>query len=471
MTRKSMRMVALVLSIGLVAAACDAGTADSTTTSAGDGTTTSAGDGATTSAGDGTTTTGSGDTTPDTESPDFSGRSLTFLAIQPHVGASQFLADRFEEETGATVEVLEIPFEEVASRAILDVTSGVGQYDIVEVWYPTLGSLVNENVLVDLTSWYDDNADALDVEDFAETIFEPYTFFDGSRWALPYDGDTHILFYNTTLFDRFGVSAPTTWSEYEEVCRTITEAGSAEGIYGCAIMGAQIPLILIGTFANRLGGFGGSFLDEAGNPAINSPEAVAALESLLRQSEFALPTPSATAFDESIGAFVTGKAAMMEFWTDLGQIADDPEGSDIVGEWAAVPMLVAEEGMESAPALNAGFSLGVSTLSDDEELALAFLKFVGRPDVNIEVNTIVGGLDPTRISTFDDASYREHVTDALADTAKAALTSATAWPTVAEWPDLAEVLNQNLGAALNGDKTAQQALDDSQAEWEEILGS
>lgn len=402
-------------------------------------------------------------------SQDFSGRSITFVTVQPHAVASRYLASLFEQETGATVQVVDVPYDTIASQALLDVVSGVGQYDVIEIWYPSLGLLASEGVLLDLTDWYEEKADIIDLDDFAPTITDPYTLWDGRRWAVPYDGDTHILFYNTTLFERFGAEPPVTWDDYEEICRSITEAGQAEGIYGCAIMGAPIPLILIGTFANRLGGFGGAFLDEEGNPVINSPEAVAALEALIRQAEFALPTPSATAFDEAIGAFVTGRVAMMEFWTDLGQIADNPEGSDIIGEWAAVPMLVAQEGMESAPALNAGFSVGVSTLARDVELALAFLEFIARPDINIEINTVTGGLDPTRISTFDNEAYRRHVTPELADTARAALTNATAWPTDPKWPEMAEILNQNLSAALVGDKTAQQALDDTQAAWELIL--
>lgn len=398
----------------------------------------------------------------------FEGRSITFVTVQPHNVASNYLADRFNEETGAEVEVIAVPYDAIAQEAQLDVQSGVGEYDVIEIWYPSLGFLAANDVLVDLTEWWDANAELIDADDFATTITDPYTLWDGRRWAVPYDGDTHILFYNTTLFEEFGVEPPTTWDEYLSVCQTITEAGEGE-TYGCAIMGANVPLILIGTFVNRLGGFGGSFFDADGNPTINSPEAVAALESLIAQSEFALPTPSAVAFDEALGGFLTGNVGMVEFWTDLGQMSDNPEMSGIIGEWAAVPMLTAEADMASAPALNAGFSVGISTLADDVELAEAFLEFIARPDINVEVNTLVGGLDPTRISTYDNEAYREHVTPELADTAKAALTSATAWPTDPSWPELQEVLNDNLAAALIGDKSAQQALDDTQADWETIL--
>jgi ABC-type glycerol-3-phosphate transport system substrate-binding protein len=43
------------------------------------------------------------------------------------------------------------------------------------------------------------------------------------------------------------------------------------------------------------------------------------------------------------------------------------------------------------------------------------------------------------------------------------------WPTSAEWAELQEVLNENLSLALTGAKTPQEALDDTQADWEEIL--
>lgn len=84
---------------------------------------------------------------------------------------------------------------------------------------------------------------------------------------------------------------------------------------------------------------------------------------------------------------------------------------------------------------------------------------------------MVGGLDPMRKGTFADPDFRKFVTPALADTALAAeLSNAVAWPTDAKWWDMQEPLNEALAAALNGEKTAKQALDETQATWEEILG-
>jgi multiple sugar transport system substrate-binding protein len=65
---------------------------------------------------------------------DFSGRSITFVTVQPHAVASRYVAQLFEAETGATVEVVDVPYDTIASQALLDVVSGVGQYDVIEIW-------------------------------------------------------------------------------------------------------------------------------------------------------------------------------------------------------------------------------------------------------------------------------------------------------------------------------------------------
>lgn len=400
----------------------------------------------------------------------YEGRSINFLTIQPHSVASREIAKWFEEETGARVNVLVVPYANVTEKAVLDVTSGAGEYDVMEYWYPMLGSLVDNGVLVDVTDWWDQRADEFEADDFIPVYRDVFTMVDGRRYGIPSDGDLHLLWYNTTIFDEYGLAPPETWAEYEESCQTITEAGASEELYGCAIMGAKVPLILIGTYLNRLGTFGGYFFDADGNPTINSPEAVAALEALISQSEYALPEPAAVAFDEALGGWLTGKVAMVEFWTDLGQMTDNPEQSKIIGEWGVVPLPKGGPDGRHVAVNNAGFGMGVSTIAQDQELALEFLRFNARPDINVRANTIVGGLDPTRWSTLDDPEYREHVTPELADAIKAAHEADVPWPTDPQWAELQEVLNENLSLALTGSKTAEEALNDTQADWEQILG-
>jgi multiple sugar transport system substrate-binding protein len=162
---------------------------------------------------------------------------------------------------------------------------------------------------------------------------------------------------------------------------------------------------------------------------------------------------------------------MVEFWADLGKISDNPEGSSVVGQWGVAPLPKGPgpAGKTAAP-LNAGWSLGVSALSSRRELALEFLKFTLRPDIGLRISTITGGLDPCRWSIYDLPTYRSSVTEGLAEAAGTAVKSAAVpWPTNAQWLALQGCLHQNLYQALTGKKPAQDALDDTQAAWCNIL--
>ena len=400
----------------------------------------------------------------------YEGREINFMAGQPHQVAGRAIAQWFTEETGARVNVLVVPYPNMVEKATLDVTSGAGVYDVIQYWYPGLGAMVENGVLADITEWWDSNAEAFVVDDIVPAFLDTYTLYESKRYGVPYDGDIHLMFYNTTILEKYNLQPPTTWDDYLEICKTITEGEAGSGTYGCGIMASKVPLILIGTFLNRVAGFGGSFFDEAGNPVINSPENVAALEHLIAEMPYAIPDPKAVGFDEMLGPWLSGRVGMVEFWTDLGQMTDNPDQSTIIGEWGVAPMPVqGEKGKISAP-MNAGWAVGMSTLTKDEEVSKAFLAFIMRPETSTRANLIVGGLDPMRFSTFDNPEFRVHVTDALADAAKDAVThNAVPWSTDAKWWDMQEPLNENLALALNGDKTAKQALDDTQATWLEIL--
>jgi multiple sugar transport system substrate-binding protein len=400
-----------------------------------------------------------------------SGSSLNFLTIEPHIVASRTLADWFEEETGVRVQIHPVPYVDITQRAVLGVTSGAAGYDVVQFWYPMLGSLVEKGVLADITGWWDKHAEQLQAGDLIPVFRDTFCLVNGLRYGIPYDGDTHLLFYNSALFQKHGVQPPETWDDYLEVARAITEAEVGTDVYGCGIMAIKVPIILIGTYLNRLACFGGSFFDEQGMPAINCPPAVAALEHLVVELPYAVPHPTTVGFDEMLGPWLGGQVAMAEFWADLGKMTDNPDQSQIPHQWGVIPLPKGPgaEGRVAAP-LNAGWSLGVSASGRDRDLALEFLGFSLRPDISLRICTVAGGLDPVRWSTYDAHEYREYATSALADAAKAAvLSAAVPWPTHSRWPELQAVLNENLFLALTHAKTPQQALDDTQHAWQATL--
>ncbi|MCG8416828.1 MAG: sugar ABC transporter substrate-binding protein [Proteobacteria bacterium] len=402
-------------------------------------------------------------------SPDLSGQKTSMLVTAPQATAARAAVEWFYKDTGGVVELIETDYTRLYEDIMNDIRAKESNIDIFTIWYPDLGRLVNEGALADITDIIATHRDMLQPEDFARSIYDPYTLVSGRRWALPFDGDIHVLFYRESLFSKYQLSPPTTWDEYESAARIITENERGNGIYGAAIIGSSVPVLLVSTYLNRLGGYGGQLLTSNGKPALDSPEALAALEALVRHSEYALPTPLETNFEASRDSFLTGRVAMVEQWTDIGVMAEDRSRSMIVGDWGVIQMPKGN-GPRAAhrPALNAGYSLGVSARATNPEVAREFLLYITRANTMLRYNTMLDGTDPTRISVLTSKEYRSFAPQ-ISVVARAALQGAIAWPNVPETPKLMHVLTENLTLALTKHKRPEQALADTQDAWLAIL--
>jgi multiple sugar transport system substrate-binding protein len=406
--------------------------------------------------------------TPVADLPDYSGQTLNFMIIQPHAVTGDMLKADFEAATGATVELTVVPYDEVQAKATLDVQSGANVFDVLDYWYPTVGALASQGIVEDLTDFIESDPD-IDPADFIPSIFDVYTLWEGRRYGIPYDGDTHVLFYNTEIFERNGLAAPETWDDFLNAARTITEAESGDGIYGAALQGFQAPIIIGSSYANRLAGFGGPFLDAEGNPTLDSEAAVGAAQAMLDVAPYALPTPLETAFDQALPAFLGAQIAMMEFWTDLGVYAEGPD-SQIAGKWDVVQMPYGGANTQHIAPLNAGFCFSVSSGSQNKEMAREFVKFATSKDYHLNLLTTTGsGIDPMRLSGLNAEEYKAFAPKVQA-AASASLSGAFAWPTIPESPELMQALADELALMLQGNKDAATAMADAQAAWVGILG-
>lgn len=396
--------------------------------------------------------------------------TLNFMIIQPHAVTGDILAQDFAAATGAQVSVTVVPYDQVQAKATLDVQSGANQIDVIDYWYPTIGALASQGIVEDLTDFIDQNPE-IDPSDFIPSIYDVYTLYGGRRYGLPYDGDSHVLFYNTEIFDRYGLAAPTTWDAYLNAAKTITEAESKNGIYGAALLGQQAPIIIGSSYSNRLAGFGGAYLDRSGQPTLDSAAATQAAQALLDVAPYALPTPLETAFEQGLPGFLSGKVALIEFWTDLGVYAQDPQQSQIIDKWDVVPMPVGGSNTTSISPLNAGFGFAVSTGARNKELAREFIKFATSKETHLKLLLTTGsGIDPMRKSGLESAEYKQFAPK-VQKAVSVALNGAFAWPTGPQSPDLMTSLADTLALVLQQQVTPEAALANVQAEWKQILGT
>ena len=83
----------------------------------------------------------------------YAGQSLNLLFNQPHAVAGKLLAEDFEALTGAKINITPVPYDQLHAQATLDVQSGANQFDVIDYFYHTLGALVSDKVVVDVTDW------------------------------------------------------------------------------------------------------------------------------------------------------------------------------------------------------------------------------------------------------------------------------------------------------------------------------
>lgn len=393
--------------------------------------------------------------------------TLKVLIAAPQEGAGKILEADFEAETGVEVEVEVVPYDQIQTKAILDAQSGTNNYDVIQYWYTSVGALAESGALADLTDWVEGDEE-IDAPDFIQSIFDPYTQYEGATYGLPIDGDTHVLFYNTEIFERNGVEVPRTWDEYAAVTQQITEAEQANGVYGSALLGAKNAFNIGSTFFNRLATMSPEAIDPQ-MPQLDTPAAVAAAQSMLDAAPYALPSPLEIGFEQALPQFLSGNVAMIEFWTDLGVFAQDPEQSKIVDKWGVAPLPVGPEGSVSG-ALNAGWAMGISPNAPDEELAKEFVAFASSKDVNEKLITTTGsGVDPIRTSTLESAKYQEFAPEVSAVAAEV-LPNAQSWPTSPAAPEMIQSLNDNLALMLQGGLTAEQAMQETWDAWQGLAG-
>ncbi len=381
-------------------------------------------------------------------------------------GRGQDPGGRLRRETGTKVEVEVVPYDQIQTKAILDAQSGTNNYDVIQYWYTSVGRWPRSGALEDITDWVKDDAD-IDADDFIQSIFGPYTQYDGKTYGLPIDGDMHVLFYNKEILERNGVEVPTTWEDVPPQPRRSPRPRRQRDLRVCVPRcqeRVQHRLVVLqpprhddprddrpaDAAAEHAGGRRGGAGD-AGRRALRAA------------------SPLEIGFEQALPQFLSGNVAMIEFWTDLGTFAQDPEQSKVVDKWGVAPLPVGPQG-HVAGALDAGWAMGISPNASDEDLAKEFVAFASSKATNEKLITTTGsGVDPIRTSTLESEKYKEFA-PAVAAVAAEVFPNAQSWPTSPAAPEMLQSLNDNLALVLQGSLTAEQAMSQTWDAWQKLKG-
>src|SRR5699024_3620114 len=173
-------------------------------------------------------------------------------------------------------------------------------------------------------------------------------------------------------------------------------------------------------FSGFLYSFGGTWIDDSGNSAIDSPEAKEAYAYYGRLLHDYGPDQLSTdmSWPESAAIFAQGDSG---FWIDassLYQNVYDPEKSNVGEKVGFAPFPAGPDG--SKPYNVAAWALAINGQSPNQDNAWEFIKWATSPEMTLEIQK--EGVPSARTSVWEDPagteSYPEELATAIAQNAE-----------------------------------------------------
>ena len=294
--------------------------------------------------------------------------------------------------------------------------------------------------------------------------------YNGKLYAVPlYINGIH-LYYRKDLLAKYGFEPPKTWEELIHQAKVILQGERNPALRGFVSMWAKIE----GLFMNYLAflwGAGGQFFDAEGNVAFNGPEGVKALQTMVDMLYTHKIAPESILTyrpDDARVLFQQGRAVFMvvqDFVWPLITGPDSPVRDKV--DFTRVPYF---EGHPDAKTTTlGGWLLAINANSRYKGEAAQLIRFLTSHEAQLRMAVVTGSL-PARAAVYQDPRLIEAFPQALKQYADFAVGDVR--PSVvagSKYPQLSDIMQVQITAALYRQKTPQQALNDAAARIRALL--
>ncbi len=380
------------------------------------------------------------------------------VLAQPRDGLTllEEYVDEFEELSGAGFEIDYLNENDRRTKSQAD-ASTVGSYNVYYVDEANLPLFASSDWIVPLDGFYPAE---YDYDDFDAGMRSAATY-DGKQWFAPIQGGGDLMVYRTDLLEKAGIEPPKTWEDYKGAVAALHDPDN--GVYGVALRGQRGSGANVWRWLPLFAAKGGKWVDEAGNFTFNSDAAVQATEEYLDLFQYSAPGTQTGSFDESTGAFRSGKVALLIESAPLGAMSKDPSQSQVVDTVAFAPPPEPLPGAGYAH----GFAIASRANANDEDKACAGLFVAWATSKEQEARRLAEGQpgELTRKSTFESQEYvdtfGENLSQAMAATG--AKTEVLFWQDP-RWQELGNAWGIKLEELITGSRTdVKGALDELEA--------
>lgn len=308
-----------------------------------------------------------------------------------------------------------------------------------------------------------------------ESLFYPHlwetVFYEENAYALPFNTDTQVLFYNKDAFEEVGLdpdTPPATWEELEEYARALDvqngDSWERIGFYPLWDTGADVWALNADN--------GVSWFDDEGNVTINTPKKVEALEWILEWQDY-YGADTINSYEAEFGSgvadpFISGlvgiRAQNINYYTNL--LENAPEDFN----FGVAPLPEHEEGSGNW-SWGGGFVLEIPYGAENPEASYEFMKYLTSTEVQEEFGLnsfdIMANQEAnTNLATHPDLDEEGQM---IYEMAHRNLEDTVITPVPLTAPDFGSLVNGEIDNVLLGNQSPEEALKAAQASVENLV--
>jgi len=448
-------------------------------------------------------------------------------------GPTYFFRKKFEELTGATYDIVEIPFSEMREKIVTDFETGANQYDMLINCSNFYGDYINNDWVAPIDPYFEDERFPKWERDSVSPQVAALMTWNNKWYGTSYDHDAMVLYWRKDIVDdpkwqeaykkETGEDMPVamdTWEDAIKIAKFFNgkdwngDGGPDQGVTMHLKVGGQgffhymafsapyVVLPFAGDPVTKVTKYNNIywFDPDTMEPLINSPGHVRALEKMIELSKTGSSAMWGWSLGEAWAQFLSGKAIMTFSWGDVGSLAEDKTQSTIMGKWGArglpgtsdpysfekktflkldKPNMVAQQvGCSWHPVL--------SSKAKEPELAYYWMALMATPPINhwmvsygwtgVNPGTTYDYFPPdgkAKIEDYTVAGWNESDAKAYVQAYADNFYKYPIWQTYLRIPGATELTNvsldTHLSEAITGQMSAQDALNRTAEDWKLII--
>jgi len=403
--------------------------------------------------------------------------------------------DVWEAETGVEIEIVGAPAGDIWKRVLQDVTTQSAAFDIYTHPWNSLGDLVEAGGAMNLDEFvekyqpdWSDPERGTPTAQAAELLYK----YGGSFYGASLDGDFLTWIYNKAYFEdptnaaefeeRFGykLAPPNTWEQSDHISEFFT---GRTGIGGAKMFGNgndMAPFWGLPRFYARFAAQAMPnmyWFDEEGSPNLATEEGIKAATEYVRVKNWSHPDVLSWIYAEGYNGIGSGQTAHLMTYTNVSKFvdrmnADGTPASPAAGMLSAYipPGVQFGDDLVRRSVIYYNITGTVSPRGANPEAAYLFLQWLSSTRTySWMAGNPAGYFDPFQKANFAEPfvqeTYHPYMMDAIRETIVRAV------PTInfAGQTALDAALDEELQAALTGQKSPEDAMVAASAKWTKII--